>query len=165
MEKNENGMMIERVFDAPREKVWKTWTDPEMIKKWWGPKDFTAPDIRIDFREGGKYLYCMHGRPGTGMDERDFWSGGVFREITPMEKIVLTDYFTDEKGNRVHAKYYGMNENFPEEMTVVVTFEDHESGTKLSLNYPSLGDMPETDRIGMRQGWNQSLDKLAEAMA
>lgn len=48
---------ISRVFDAPREKVWKAWTDPELIKKWWGPKDFTAPRIEIDFRVGGKYLF------------------------------------------------------------------------------------------------------------
>jgi len=54
-----NKLVIERVFDAPVARVWKAWTDPEQVKKWWGPKIFTAPLVSIDFRVGGTYLYCM----------------------------------------------------------------------------------------------------------
>lgn len=152
--------MLERTFDAPREKVWQTWTEPEMIKKWWGPKGFTAPEIKIDLRKGGNYLYCMRGQAGPDEPVRNFWSGGIFREIMPMEKIVLTDYFTNEKGAKVSPSYYGMNKGFPEEMTLIINFEKRGKSTKLTLDYPNLGSMPTADREAMRQGWNQSLDKF-----
>ena len=57
----ENELFIAREFNAPREIVWKAWSDPEIIKKWWGPKTFSAPFIKNDFKIGGKYLYCMRG--------------------------------------------------------------------------------------------------------
>ncbi len=76
---------IERIFNAPVEKVWKAWTTPEMVKKWWGPKDFTAPSIKIDFREGGKYVYDMRGPKGSEFD-RDMYSAGVYKEIVPMKR-------------------------------------------------------------------------------
>ena len=70
---DEKGVVIERVFDAPRELVWKAWTTPEIVKKWWGPKDFTCPVANIDFRVGGKYHVAMHGLAGTEWD-KDLWS-------------------------------------------------------------------------------------------
>jgi uncharacterized protein YndB with AHSA1/START domain len=69
-------LVIERIFDAPRELVWRAWTDPERMKRWWGPKDFTAPHITIDLRVGGKYVSCMRGPDGN-----DFWSTGVYRKL------------------------------------------------------------------------------------
>lgn len=56
-------IVVTRKFDASRERIWKAWADPKHFANWWGPKAFTAPHVSIDFREGGKYLYCMHG-PG-----------------------------------------------------------------------------------------------------
>lgn len=164
---NKDGITIERVFDAPRELVWKAWTDPEMVKKWWGPKDFTAPSIKIDLRVGGKYVYCMRGPAGSKFD-KDFWTAGTFKEIVPQEKIVVTDHFSDENGNMVDPKDFGMDENFPKEMEVTVRFEDAGNGkTKLTIEYPK----PESDtqfeamkKSGMEVGWNQSLDKLAESL-
>lgn len=52
-------LVITRIFDAPRELVWKAWTEPERVKRWWGPKVFTAPFVKIDLHVGGEYLYCM----------------------------------------------------------------------------------------------------------
>lgn len=164
MKQDKSGLTIERIFDAPLEKVWRTWTDPKIVKNWWGPKDFTAPKIQIDFREGGKYLYEMRGKAGPDMPVRDFWSGGVFKKIVPMKKIVLTDYFTDDKGNKVSSTYYGMSADFPMEMELMVTFKGQGDRTKLTLNYPTRGKMPAADRKGMKEGWNQSLDKMAEAL-
>src|SRR5437879_13910376 len=94
-------IVIERVFDAPREKVWEAWTTPEMVKKWWGPEGFTAPSIKIDLKVGGKYIYCMHGPVGSEWD-KDMYSAGEFKEIVPNEKIVTTDYFSDEHGNKMN---------------------------------------------------------------
>ena len=154
-------IVITRVFDAPREKVWKTWTEPEHLKKWWGPKDFTAPQIKTDFRVGGKFLYCMHGPKDTEFD-KDMWSGGVYKEIVPLKKIVATDYFTDAEGNKMSPAEYGMPGEWPEEMEVTVTFEDAGPGkTKLTLVHKGHP----TEFAGMaNEGWNQSLDKFAAAL-
>ena len=113
------GLVMTRVFDAPRDLVWKAWTDPEHAKRWWGPKNFTAPYIKIDLSVGGKYLFCMRSPDG-----KDYWTTGVYREIKKPERIVCTDSFADEKGNVVPASHYGMKDDFPTEMLVTVTFEE-----------------------------------------
>ena len=134
-------LVITRIFDTPREKVWKTWTEPEHVKKWWGPANFSAPVVKIDFRVGGKYLYCMHGQPGPGMPEADFWSAGVFKEIVPMEKIVARDHFADTEGNYISPKAVGMPGEWPDEMIVTTEFEDAGAGkTKLTVTH--VGPLP-----------------------
>jgi uncharacterized protein YndB with AHSA1/START domain len=149
-------LVIERVLDAPREQVWKAWTDPEQVKKWWGPKHFTAPTIKIDLQEGGKYLFCMRSPDG-----QDYWSTGVYREIVPMERIVVTDSFADENGNVVPATNYGMPD-MPLETQITVTFEELGGQTKLTLRHAGMpaGEMGEQAEAG----WNESLDKLAESV-
>lgn len=171
----EEGVRIERVFDAPREVVWKAWTDPKMIKKWWGPEGFWAPSIKIDFRVGGKYTYGMHGPTGSEWD-RDMYSSGIFKEIVPPDpstplragKIVTTDYFSDKEGNKIKPTDEGQDENFPTEMTVTITFEDTEEGkTKLTIFYPKAENEAQFEAMlksGMKEGWNSSLDKFAEVL-
>ncbi len=154
-------LVITRIFDAPRELVWKAWTEPDLVKKWWGPKGFTAPFAQSDFRTGGKYLYCMRGKAGPDAPVRDYWSTGIYREIIPMEKIVATDSFADEKGNVVAASHYGMSPDFPIKMVVTVTLEEQDGKTKLTLRHAG---MPASDIEGARQGWNESLDKLEEVV-
>jgi uncharacterized protein YndB with AHSA1/START domain len=153
--KNKNELTITRIFDAPRENVWKAWTAPEEVKKWWGPKNFTAPVSKIDLRVGGKYLSCMRGPDG-----KDYWSTGVYREIVPMERIVVTDSFADEKGNVVPASHYGMTGDFPLELLVTVTFEEMGNKTKMVLRHEGIpeGMMRELTETG----WSESFDKLAE---
>lgn len=163
--KEENELLITRIFDAPIELVWKMWTDPEHLKKWWGPRGFTTPFCKIDFRVGGKFLNCMKATQETeGPDvwKKGIWSTGVYKEIVPLEKIVCTDSFADEKGNIVPASHYGMNKDHPLEMLVTVTFEEHEGKTKLTLRHAGipLG----ADQEGAKQGWNESFDKLAETL-
>lgn len=151
-------IVIERVFDAPVEKVWQAWTEPEQFKKWWGPKDWTAPVVKIDFRVGGKFLGCMRGAMEEGGPVQDTWSGGVYKEIVPMKKIVSTDYFTDSDGNKIDPKEAGLPGEWPEQLLVTVTFEDLGEQTKLTITHeghpPDIADEA-------NQGWQQSLDKLA----
>jgi uncharacterized protein YndB with AHSA1/START domain len=153
--KNKDELTITRIFDAPREKVWQAWTSPEEIKKWWGPKYFTAPVSKIDLRVGGKYLSCMRGPDG-----KDYWSTGIYRELVPMERIVVTDSFADEKGNVVPASHYGMTGDFPLELLVTVTFEELGNKTKMVLRHEGIpaGMMREMTETG----WSESFDKLAE---
>ncbi len=153
----DQGLVITRIFDAPREAVWKAWTDPEHLKRWWGPKDFTSPVNRIDLRAGGKYLGCMRSPEG-----KDYWSTGVYREIVPMERLVMTDSFADEKGNIVPASLYGLAGDWPIELLVTVTFEDIGGRTKMTLRHGGIppGVMSEQTETG----WNESFDKLAESI-
>lgn len=154
-------LVITRVLDAPREVVWKAWTDSETLKRWWGPKGFTTPHHEMDFRVGGKYLNCMRGPSGSDFD-KDFWSTGVYREIVPMERIVCTDSFADAEGNVVPATHYGMS-NMPLEMLVTVTFEDEGGRTRMTMRH--AGIPAGEDRDGANQGWSESFDKLEELLA
>jgi uncharacterized protein YndB with AHSA1/START domain len=158
MKLSEQDLLITRVFDAPRELVWKAWTDPQQVKRWWGPKNFTTPFAKIDLRVGGVSLTCMRSPDG-----KDYWSTGVYREIIKPERIVCTDSFADEKGNVVPATHYGMSADFPLEMLVTVTFEALEGKTKLTLIH--VGIPAGADRDGAKQGWSESFDKLAEYLA
>ncbi len=151
-------IVIKRVFDAPREIVWKAWTESERMMRWWGPKGFTAPFIKMDLRVGGAFLYCMR-----SPERKDYWSTGVYREIVPHERIVSTDSFADKEGNVVPATHYGMSPDFPLEMLVTVTFEEYGGKTRLTLRH--VGIPSGSDSEGARQGWNESFDKLVGTLA
>ncbi len=108
-------MVVTRVFDAPRELVWKAWTDPKYVMQWWGPKGFTSPVCKMDFRVGGKFLCCMRSPDG-----QEFWNGGEYLEIVLHEKIVYSMYFADAEGNKVEAAHYGIeHEAMPDAHDVV----------------------------------------------
>ncbi len=151
-------LTIVRIFQAPREKVWQAWTSPEQVKKWWGPKGFSTPEAKIDLRVGGQYLFCMCSPEG-----KDFWNTGFYQEIVPMEKIVCTDSFSNEKGEIVPASAYGMAENWPEVLKVTVTFEDEGAATKMTLRHEGLpeGEMKEATS----GGWKELFDKLAASLS
>ncbi|MEI8199946.1 MAG: SRPBCC domain-containing protein [Eubacteriales bacterium] len=153
-------LVMSRIFSVPRGKVWKAWTDPESAKEWWGPVNFTAPFIHIDLRVGGKYVNCMRSPDGT-----DYWSTGFYKEITPPSRLVLTDSFADENGNIVGADYYGMDPGFPRESLVTVTLEEIDGKTGFTMKYDDVSQMKDEDLQGMKQGWNESFDKLADYLS
>lgn len=153
----ERELVIERIFDAPRELVWRVWTEPEHVMRWWGPAGFTAPSCTIDLRVGGRYLYCMRSPDG-----QDYWSTGVFQELVPFERIVATDSFADAEGNVVPASYYDMPEDLSLEFTITVTFEDLGDQTRMTLRHVGMSDAHAGDASG---GWNESFDKLAALLA
>ena len=154
---DEGVLVIERVFDAPREAGWKAWTEPEQVMLWWGPKGYTCPACKMDFRVGGVYLYCMRSPEG-----QDYWGTGVFREIVPLARIVFSDSFADEHGNVVPATHYEMEEDMPLEMLVTVTFEDVGGKTRMTLRHEGIPAGESRDGAGA--GWNESFDKLAESL-
>jgi uncharacterized protein YndB with AHSA1/START domain len=160
-------LVITREFDAPRERVWKAWTDPEMVKRWWGPEGFSAPSIKIDLRVGGKYIFAMQGPPGSQLEEVGY-NAGVFKEVVPNEKLVLTETMSDKDGNMVDPTEYGMDPNFPKESFYTILFEDIGSGrTRLSLVFPKPESEAEYQAIlnsGMEEGWNSQLNKLEQAL-
>ena len=147
-------MVVTRVFDAPREVVWKAWTDPKHVMEWWGPKGFTTPVCKIDFREGGKFLYCMRAPSG-----QEFWTGGDYHEIVPHERIVLSMYFADSEGNKVEPAHYGVDHEAMDDVHDVVIFEDLGHG-QTKLTFIGNETMGNATKSGQVEGMNQSLDKL-----
>ena len=147
-------LYIAHTFNAPRERVWQAWTEPEQMMRWWAPKSFTTHSCRIDLRIGGKYLYCMRSPEG-----QDTWATGVYREIVEMEKIVFTDAFADEQGNEVPPTHYGMDGDWADELLLTVTFKDLGNGkTLLTLRHSGVpaGEISEQNEIG----WKEAFDKL-----
>jgi uncharacterized protein YndB with AHSA1/START domain len=151
-------LVIDRIFDAPRPLVFKSWTEPERMMQWWGPKGFTCPVCKIDLRPGGEYLSCMRSPEG-----RDYWSKGVYREIVGPERIICTDAFADEHGNTVSPQQYGMSADWPQEATLMVLLTEDAGKTKVMLRHWPIKPGPECEMC--RQGWNESLDKLADYLA
>jgi uncharacterized protein YndB with AHSA1/START domain len=152
-------IVITRVFDAPRDLVFKAWTEPDRVMRWWGPNGFTTPVCKIDLRPGGVLHNCMRSPEG-----RDFWSKGVYREIVEPERIVCTDFFSDEEGTLVQPTHYGMSPEWPAEALVTVTFAVHDGKTKFTLHH-AVGSAPASERDQCRAGWTESLDRLAGYLA
>jgi uncharacterized protein YndB with AHSA1/START domain len=156
-EKKENVLNVERTFNAPVAKVWKTWTEPKLIKQWWGPEHFTCPFAKSELKVGGKYLFAMR-----APDKKDYWSTGTYLEIQPERKIVATDSFSNKKGEIVDPKTYGMPADVPRELLLTVTFEEiSPNQTKLSIKQAG---MPDSMAANATSGWNTSLDKFAKVV-
>src|SRR5580704_13391744 len=144
-------LVITRVFDAPRDLVFKAWIDPKHMERWWGPKGFTNPVCQVDARPGGAIRIDMRGPDGVVHP-----MGGVYREIVEPERIVFTSTaLEDEQGNP------GL------ENLNTITFAEHNGKTKLTLHVVVLMATPEAAKAldGMEQGWTQSLDRLDELVA
>ncbi len=141
-------LTITRLINAPRHRVWKAWTDPKQVAKWWGPKGFTIPVCEMDVRPGGKILIHMS---GFGMIAP---MGGVFKEIVEPARLVFTsNAYTDAT----------LSKHLLEGMTTV-TFADEGGKTRLSIHAVVLKAAPEATQAlaGMDQGWNEQTDKLIE---
>lgn len=157
--------VVTRHFDAPRQLVWDTWTKPEHVVKWWGPRQYGtgSEQVKMDVRTGGSYLFPM-----VGPDGSTTWSGGTYEEVTPISRIKCTDSFMDAEGNRVRASYYpGFPEGWPEVMPMTVDFTEEDRGTCLTITYDLVDDPKIMQMIadnGMEEGWHQSLDKFAEVV-
>ena len=146
----EREVVITRIFDAPRALVFKAWTDPKHLKRWWGPKMFTNPVCEVDARVGGAWRIVMRGPDGV-----DYPCGGVYRKIVEPERLVFTNIATDNDGNPIL------------DGLTTVTFEEQGGKTKLTLTTRAVAlvDYAAAYLQGMEAGWTQSLESLAEELA
>jgi uncharacterized protein YndB with AHSA1/START domain len=151
-------MTITRVFDAPRELVWKAWTEAKYIMQWWGPKGFTSPVCKMDFRVGGKLLCCMRSPDG-----QEGWNAVEYYEIVPYEKIVSLMYFSDAEGNKIDPAQLGI-EPAIEGAYDVTLFEDLGNG-RTKLTFIGNEPMESAKNSGQAEGWSEQLDKVAEVVA
>lgn len=145
--------VMERTFDAPRKLVFEAYSDCKHLAHWWGPKGWTLPVCKIDFRPGGVWLYCMRGSEGA-----ESWGKAIYREIVEPERIVHLDTFVDETGNLI--------EGTPE-MLITVMFEEQGGKTKLTSHtqFPSAADLEAVLNMGMEAGFTQTLDRLEEHLS
>jgi uncharacterized protein YndB with AHSA1/START domain len=156
--------VIARVFDAPRETVWRCFTDAEHMKHWWGPKGFTVIASKMDLRPGGTYHYGMKAPDGSPM-----WGKFVFREVTEPERMVFVNSFSDEAGGTTR---HPLHLSWPLEMLTTFTFEALPGGkTRFTTRWRALNATPEeqhtfdTNHESMRQGWTGTLDNLQAYLA
>ncbi|NLE23698.1 MAG: SRPBCC domain-containing protein [Actinobacteria bacterium] len=150
---SEQDFTITREFDAPRELVYKAWTDCDHFVHWFSPKEFTTSHCSIDLRPGGVWTSAMRSPEGN-----DFYSSGTFVEIDEPSRFVIDGGFSDAQGNRVSAQEYGMSDDMPSEERMTVTLEEHGSRTRMTVRQSIPSDVAE--RNGAPQGWQETLDKL-----
>ena len=146
----ERETVITHIINAPRALVFKAWTDPAHLARWWGPHGFTNPVREVHLRPGGAIRIHMRGPDGT-----IYPMTGVYHEIVEAERLVFTSAALGKNGNP-----------FSEVMNTV-TFADHGGSTKLTIHARVARVTAEAAPFlaGMEQGWSQSLDRLADEVA
>lgn len=141
-------LVITRAFDAPRALVFKTWTKPEHLVRWWGPRGYTTPSCKMDVRPGGAWRTCMRSPEGTL-----HWLRCVYREVVEPERLAFTWAWEDADGKCKPAH----------ETLVTVTFAEQDGKTRLVVHQAVFES--DTARDMHHQGWSGSLDRLADYLA
>jgi uncharacterized protein YndB with AHSA1/START domain len=155
LDRSEKQVFITRVFDAPRDLVFKAWTDPEQLARWYAPRGCAIHFSRIDLRPGGTFHSCIRTSDG-----HDCWCTGVYREIAAPERIVFTMVAADENGSPVEPADVGMDPDWPRETIVTVTFAELGRKTELTLRQTVSESLAK--RTGAHPSWIEMLDRLAE---
>ena len=152
--------VISRRFDAPRDLVFRLWTDPEHMRRWWGPKGFQVIHSKLDLHPGGLYHYGMRSADGHPM-----WGKFVFREIVKPERLVFVNSFSDEKGN---VNRHPMHLSWPLEMLSTISFIEQVGKTTVTVSWLPLNPTEEERRTfeagfdSMTQGWGGTFEQLGE---
>lgn len=141
-------LVLTRVIDAPRALVWRAWTEPEHLKKWWVPKPWQLVDCEVDLRPGGVFNSVMRSPEGA-----DHPMKGLYLEVVDGERIVFTDALV--------AEYRPAEEPF---FTAIITFEDHDGGTKYTARAMHKNDVDRQkhEEMGFHTGWGTCADQLAD---
>jgi uncharacterized protein YndB with AHSA1/START domain len=148
-------LKITRVFDAPRELIWKAWTDPEMVKQWMGPRGFQVTECVTPSEVGKRWSRTLEGcRPGSDHPVRLRMSG-MTKEVRPPELLVYTFAWDDRASVGLEKSPYKEN---------IVTVRFEERGQKTVLHFTQAPFATESERDGHNVGWNNAFDKFAEFM-
>jgi uncharacterized protein YndB with AHSA1/START domain len=155
--------VISRTFDAPLDRVWKAFTEPERMQQWWGPKGFPVAFCKMELRPGGVYHYAMRVPDGSLM-----WGKFVYREIAAPERIVFVNSFSDEMGGLTR---HPMVSAWPLELLSSFQFTEHEGRTTFTLQWAPLDATAEECAMfdsahdSMTQGWAGTLEQLEAHLA
>jgi len=152
---------ISRVFDAPRDRVWKSWTEAERLKHWWGPKGFVVTHCKVDLRPGGTMHYCLRMPDG-----KEMWGKFAYREIVKPERLVFVNSFSDPKGGTTRHPGHA---SWPLEMLSTILFEELGGKTKVTVQWVPADTSTEAERKtfdegrdGMKMGWGGTFDQFAD---
>jgi len=144
-------LVLTRLINAPREKVYRAWTDPELMKQWFAPLPYTTPHVEVDVRPGGSAYIVMRGPDG-----KDLPNHGVYLEVVPNQRLVSTDAFV--KAWEPSEKPF---------MTLILTFEDEGGKTRYTARarHWTVADRETHEKMGFHQGWGICTDQLEALVA
>lgn len=147
----ERELVLSRLIDAPREKVFKAWTDPALLTQWFAPSPWTTPFAQLDVRPGGASLVVMRSPDGN-----EFPNRGVYLDVVENERIVFTDAYT--------TAWEPSEKPF---MTAILTFEEEDGKTRYTarVQHWTKADREAHEEMGFHQGWGQCTDQLAALVA
>jgi len=145
-ELEERTLVLSRVFDAPRALVFKVWTQPEHLARWWGPRNYTVISYKADVRVDGSFRFGVRSPENT-----EHWAHGTYREIVPPERLVFTTAWEHPDGSPKH------------ETLVTLTFAEQGDKTKLTLKQTQFESV--TSRDLHRGGWSSTFDLLEQYLA
>ena len=160
---SEGPLVISRAFDAPRERVWRAFTESAHLINWWGPKGFPIHVNTLDFRPGGLFHYKM-----TAPNGHEMWGRFVYREIDPTERLVFVVSFTGETANPAR---HPMSATWPLEVINTMTLVEHDGKTTLTLSGGPINATEEEidtflgGRESMQKGFVGTFDNLADYLA
>ena len=148
---SDRDLVLTRLIDAPRRALYRAWTEPELLKRWFAPLPYETPHAELDVRPGGASLVVMRGPDGV-----EFPNRGVFLEVVPDARLVFTDAYT--------SAWEPSPKPF---MTVVLTFEDEAGKTRYTarVRHWTAADRQAHEAMGFHQGWGQCADQLAALAA
>jgi len=152
--------VIARVLRAPRERVFRAFTDPADMKRWWGPRGFSVAGAKMDLRPGGSYHYALHAPDGAVL-----WGKFIYREIVPPQLLVYINAFSNAAGELAR---HPLSPTWPLELLTTLSFDEHVEGTLLALRWSLLPEATDEERQtfdrshdSMETGWSGTLDQLA----
>jgi uncharacterized protein YndB with AHSA1/START domain len=144
-------LSLTRIINAPPEKVYRAWTEPELLKQWFAPRPWTTPRAELNVRPGGGNLIVMK-RPGG----QEFPNRGIYLEVVKNERLVFTDAYTES-----------WEPSLKPFMTVILTFEKHEGKTRYTarVRHWTVADRDTHEKMGFHAGWGQCADQLVALVA
>lgn len=162
-ETNDRAFIISRTFNAPCERVWKAWTEPEGFRQWFGPKGSTVTDVKMELKPGGSCHCCVRTPDG-----REMWGKFTYHEIVKPGRLVYAQHFSDRAGGITR---HPLSPTWPLQMLTTVTFAEQNGTTTLTVRWEPLNATDEERKTfdsaheGMNQGWGGSFEQLAEYLA
>jgi uncharacterized protein YndB with AHSA1/START domain len=140
-------LVLTRLIDVPREKLYRCWTEPKLVVQWFTPPPWTTASAEMDIRPGGSSMVIMRGPDGTEMA-----NPGVYLEVIPNKKLVVTDAYT--------SAWQPSEKPF---MTAIITFEDEDGQTRYTARalHWSVEDRETHEKMGFHAGWGVATDQLA----
>jgi uncharacterized protein YndB with AHSA1/START domain len=148
-------LLIERTLDAPPDRVFDAFTDPDQLKRWWWPNGFSCPAAEVDLRVGGRYRLAMQWPDSIPADAQfSHYLGGEYHEIDRPHRLVMSGRVINDDQDELFATL------------IELTFEARDGGTALTMRQSYFEPMPPADAwAGAEQGWSEQLDKLEGLLA